>query len=167
MSTHWTCRQNCRAFRSACLPDDNRWYEPPLKAWANSGSTKSADPLGRRLWCFKTKLPCCASMRIGPYAHTCAAAVNVVVVESDGSRPDRPDYLYGGEQARRHLAACNRGHGLLRLSVEVNDGAGTFEAASPTIIADAECRAQTGHRPAGLSPALGAQSRSNVWRCDR
>ena len=54
----------------------------------------------------------------GPYADTYAVAVNLVVVESDGSRPDRPDYLRGGEQARRHRAACNRGHGLLRCCVE-------------------------------------------------
>jgi hypothetical protein len=46
-------------------------------------------------------------------------AVNLVVVESDGSRPGRPDCLRGGEQARRHRAACNRGHGLLRCCVEL------------------------------------------------
>ena len=51
-------------------------------------------------------------------ADTRTAAVNLVVVESDGSRPDRPDYLGGGGQARRHRAACNRGHGLLRGCVE-------------------------------------------------
>ena len=55
----------------------------------------------------------------GPYGDTYAVAVNVVVVESDGSRPDRPDYLGGGGQARRHRAACNRGHGLLRGCVEL------------------------------------------------
>jgi hypothetical protein len=55
----------------------------------------------------------------GPYADTYVAAVNSVVVESDGSRPDRPDYLRGGGQARRHRAACNRGHGLLRCCVEL------------------------------------------------
>ena len=38
-----------------------------------------------------------------------------------GSRPDRPDYLGGDEQARRHRAACNRGHGLLRWRVEFRD----------------------------------------------
>jgi hypothetical protein len=54
-----------------------------------------------------------------PYADTYVVAVNLVVVESDGSRPDRPDYLRGGEQARRHRAACNRGHGLLRCCVEL------------------------------------------------
>src|SRR5262245_53733910 len=54
----------------------------------------------------------------GPYADTYAVAVNLVVVESDGSRPSRPDYLRGGEQTRRHRAACNRGHGLLRCCVE-------------------------------------------------
>src|SRR5712691_1353298 len=47
-------------------------------------------------------------------ADTWTAAVNLVVVESDGSRPNRPDYLRGGGLARRHRAACNRGHGLLR-----------------------------------------------------
>ena len=54
----------------------------------------------------------------GPYADTYAVAVNLVVVECDGSRPGRPD-LRGGEQARRHRAACNRGHGLLRCCVEL------------------------------------------------
>ena len=54
----------------------------------------------------------------GPYADTYVVAVNLVDVESDGSRPDRPDYLRGGGQARRHRAACNRGHGLLRGCVE-------------------------------------------------
>jgi hypothetical protein len=44
-------------------------------------------------------------------------AVKLVVIESDG-RPGRPDYLRGGEQARRHRAACNRRHGLLRCCVE-------------------------------------------------
>ena len=52
-------------------------------------------------------------------ADTWTAAVNLVVVERDGSRPDRPDYLGGGGQARRHRAACNRGHGLLRGCVEL------------------------------------------------
>jgi hypothetical protein len=56
---------------------------------------------------------------VSPYADTYAVAVNLVVVESDGSRPGRPDYLRGGEQARRHRAACNRGHGLLRCCVEL------------------------------------------------
>src|SRR5262245_10734921 len=51
-------------------------------------------------------------------ADTWTSAVNSVDVESDGSRPDRPDYLRGGGQARRHRAACNRGHGLLRGCVE-------------------------------------------------
>jgi hypothetical protein len=46
-------------------------------------------------------------------------AVNLVVVECDASRPRRPDCLRGGEQARRHRAACNRGHGLLRCCVEL------------------------------------------------
>ena len=55
----------------------------------------------------------------GPYADTYVVAVNLVVVESDGSRPGRPDDLRGGEQARRHRAACNRGHGLLRCCVEL------------------------------------------------
>jgi hypothetical protein len=86
---------------------------------------------------FQDKAPCCASTRTrptfarlhearfasygeaSPYADTYGVAVNLVVVESDGSRPGRPDYLRGGEQARRHRAACNRGHGLLRCSVEL------------------------------------------------
>jgi hypothetical protein len=55
----------------------------------------------------------------GPHADTYAVAINLVVVESDGSRPCRPDYLCGGEQARRHRAAFNRGHGLLRCCVEL------------------------------------------------
>ena len=53
-----------------------------------------------------------------PYADTYVVAVNLAVVESDGSRPGRPDCLRGGGQARRHRAACNRGHGLLRCCVE-------------------------------------------------
>ena len=63
------------------------------------------------------------------------AAVNLVVVESDGSRPDRPDYLGGGGQARRHRAACNRGHGLLRCCVEFEVPPAAREATSPSIIA--------------------------------
>jgi hypothetical protein len=114
-----TCRQNCRAFRSTCLPDDKLSDVHPPNAWANSGSTKSADPFGRRLRCFKTKLPAAHARAPGPYADTYVVAVNLVVVESDGSRPGRPDYLRGGEQARRHRAACNRGHGLLRCCVEL------------------------------------------------
>ena len=58
------------------------------------------------------------------------AAVNLVVVESDGSRPGRPDYLRGGGQARQHRAACNRGHGLLRGCVELGD-AGNQMAGQP------------------------------------
>jgi len=117
-SARCTCRQNCRALRSACLPDDKRSDVFPPKAWANSGSTKSADPFGRRLRCFKTKLPCARARAPGPYADTYVVAVNLFVVECDGSRPGRPDCLRGGEQARRHRAACNRGHGLLRCCVE-------------------------------------------------
>ena len=48
------------------LPDDRRSEVPPPNAWANSGSTKSSDPLWRRLQCFKTKLPCCAYTRTRP-----------------------------------------------------------------------------------------------------
>jgi hypothetical protein len=44
-------------------------------------------------------------------------AINLFV-ESDGSQPVQPAYLRGGEQARRHRVACNRGHGLLRCYVE-------------------------------------------------
>ena len=54
-----------------------------------------------------------------PYADTYTVAVNLFVVERDGSRPGRPDYLRGGEQARRHRAACNRGPGLFRGCVEL------------------------------------------------
>jgi len=61
-----TCRQNCRAFRSTCLPDDKRVDVPPPNVWAKSGSTKTADLFGRRLRCFKTKLPCCARTRTRP-----------------------------------------------------------------------------------------------------
>lgn len=57
LSARCTCRQNCRALRSICLPDDKRSDVLPPRAWANSGSTKSADPFGRRLRCFKAKLP--------------------------------------------------------------------------------------------------------------
>src|ERR1044071_1889404 len=60
-----------------------------------------------------------ARTRAPAFADTWTAAVNLVVVESDGSRPDRPDYLGGGGQARRHRAAGNRGHGLLRGCVEL------------------------------------------------
>ena len=67
--------------------------------------------------------PACHHSLLRAHAHpaiadTWTAAVNLVVVKSDGSRPDRPDYLGGGGQARRHRAACNRGHGLLRGCVE-------------------------------------------------
>jgi hypothetical protein len=75
------------------------------------------------------------------FADTWTAAVNLVVVESDGSRPDRPDYLRGGGQARRHRAACNRGHGLLRGCVE-------FEVARPPEWRPAEA----------LSPEIGARA---------
>ena len=68
-------------------------------------------------------------------ADTWPAAVNLVVVESDGSRPDRPDYLGGGGQARRHRAACNRGHGLLRGCVEFEVALAARMATSPSIIA--------------------------------
>src|SRR3954463_587170 len=68
-------------------------------------------------------------------ADTRTAAVNLVVVESDGSRPDRPDYLDGGRQARRHRAACNRGHGLLRCCVEFEVALAARRAPSPSIIA--------------------------------
>ena len=71
----------------------------------------------------------------GPYADTYAMAVNLVVVESDGSRPDRPDYLGGGEQARRLRAACNRGHGLLRCCVELKCHWLCWGTTSPSIIA--------------------------------
>src|SRR5262249_43814337 len=37
----------------------------------------------------------------------------------DGSRLSRPRQLFGSEQARRHRAMCNRGHGLLLRCVEV------------------------------------------------
>ena len=143
-----TCRQNCRAFRLACLPDDKRSDVLPPSAWANSGSMKSADPFGRGLRCFKTKLPVARARAPGPpslaraqarytsygeaspYAYTYAVAVNLVVVESDGSRPGRPDYLRGDEQARQHRAACNRGHGLLRGCVEFRSG--RFENVQPS-----------------------------------
>ena len=114
-----TCRQNCRALRSACLPDDRRSDVPAPKAWANSGSTKSPDPFERRLRCFKTKFSCCASTRTWPVRRHVRCGRHLIVVESDRSRPAGPDYLGGGEQARRHRAACNRGHGLLRCCVEL------------------------------------------------
>jgi hypothetical protein len=69
-----------------------------------------------------------------PDADTYAVAVNLVVVECDGSRPGRPDDLRGGEQARRHRAACNRGHGLLRGCVELKCR-WCLAATSPGIIA--------------------------------
>ena len=47
---------------------------------------------------------------------------STVWVESNGSRPGRPGWLLGGGQARRHRAACNRGHGLLRGCVEFRNG---------------------------------------------
>lgn len=62
-SARCTCRQNCRALRSLCLPDDKRSDVPAPRTWANSGSTKRTDHFWRRLRCFKTKLPCCASRR--------------------------------------------------------------------------------------------------------
>src|SRR6187455_2641041 len=68
-------------------------------------------------------------------ADTWPAAVNLVVVESDGSRPDRPDYLGGGGQARRHRAACNRGHGLLRGCVECRIERNATRTSGPAIIA--------------------------------
>jgi len=69
------------------------------------------------------------------FADTWTAAVNLVVVESDGSRPDRPDYLRGGGQARRHRAACNRGHGLLRGCVEFRNDRDASRTSNPAIIA--------------------------------
>ncbi len=48
-------------------------------------------------------------------------AINLLV-ESDGSQPVQPADLRGGEQARRHQVACNRGHGLLHGYVEYRDG---------------------------------------------
>ncbi len=93
---------------------------PSYKASANSGSM-NCDSLLRRLYCFKTKLPYCANAP-GPYAHTCASAINLLV-ESDGSQPGRPVCLSGGEQARRDWAALNRGHDLLRGYVESWTGA--------------------------------------------
>src|SRR4029453_5146536 len=77
------------------------------------------------------------------FADTSTAAVNLVVVESDGSRPDRPDYLRGGGQARRHRAVCNRGHGLLRGCVEFEVVPGARSATSPNIIAGESRFAQT------------------------
>ena len=74
-----------------------------------------------------------SSGEASPYADTYAVAVNLVVVENDGSRPGRPDYLRGGEQARRHRAACNRGHGLLRGCVELK--VALVRRTSPSIIA--------------------------------
>ena len=76
-----------------------------------------------------------ARARAPGLADTWTAAVNLVVVESDGSRPDRPDYLGGGGQARRHRAACNRGHGLLRGCVEFEVALAARMATSPSIIA--------------------------------
>src|SRR5947208_12041002 len=68
-------------------------------------------------------------------ADTWTAAVNLVVVERDESRPGRPEYLGGGGQARRHRAACNRGHGLLRGCVEFEVAPAARMATSPNIIA--------------------------------
>ncbi len=91
-----TCRQSCRVFRSACFPDDHRSDVPPPSAWANSGSTNSTDPFGRRR-CFKTLLPAARTRAPGPSAHTCVVTVNLVVVERDGSRPvGRKNYAAAG-----------------------------------------------------------------------
>ena len=133
-SARCTCRHSCRAFRSTCRPDETRSDVPPLNAWANSGSTKSAAFFERRLRCFKTELPCGASTRARPVRRHVRVAVNLVAVECDGSRPGRPDYSGGGGQARRHRAACNRGHGLLRCCVEFEGALRDRRAASAGII---------------------------------
>jgi hypothetical protein len=96
----------------------------------------------------------------GPYADAYVVAVNLVVVESDGSRPGRPNGLRGGEQARRHRAACIRGHGLLRGCVELkwrwlrSDQRKHYRASSTfgQITSDHGCDMERGRaRPAPLS----------------
>lgn len=117
-SARCTCRQNCRAFRSTCLPDDRRSDAPRPMLGQTVDRRNLLIPSDDDCDVSRRSSPAAQGRAAGLYADTYAVAVNLVVVESDGSRPDRPDYLGGGEQARRHRAACNRGHGLLRCCVE-------------------------------------------------
>jgi hypothetical protein len=122
---------------------------------------------------FQDEAPLLRTHAHPPFADTWTAAVNLVVVESDGSRPDRPDYLRGGGQARRHRAACNRGHGLLRGCVEFRNDRDASRTSNPAIIAGISTANKPGADTCNLTfetgvggSATGSGPRVGEWLCN-
>jgi hypothetical protein len=99
------------------------------RASANSGSI-NCEPLRLRLCCLK----------IFPYLHAhrssrhrkCAEGYPLVLFEMMGESPTNCRLkLSGGQQAKRHRAVCNRGHGIFSLCDEVQDQRTLFRASAP------------------------------------
>jgi hypothetical protein len=122
---------------------------------------------------FQDEAPLLRAYAHPAFADTWTAAVNLVVVASDGSRPDRPDYLRGGGQARRHRAACNRGHGLLRGCVEFRNDRDASRTSNPAIIAGISTANKPGAgacnfdlRDSVGGSASGSGPRVGEWLCN-